>query len=535
LKTVGFFSCQTDILLKDMNFSAKTCFRFLLLLSFLSVFSCKNTPQQSSAKTATDSPKPNILFVISDDQSYPHASAYDYKAVNTPAFDRVAREGILFTNAFSASPGCSPSRAAILTGKNCWQVRDAGTHASTFPADLVTYTDLLERAGYHVGVTQKGWGPGKVVGRENNPAGKAYDKRKLESPENISNNDYAANFEDFLADRKAGQPFCFWFGAAEPHRRYPTGIGLKTGMKPGDVKVPGFLPDVPEVRSDMLDYLFEIQWQDSHLDRMLKSLEAKGELENTLIVVTSDNGMPFPRAKANCYEYGIHMPLAIMWGNKIKGGRTVDDLVSLVDMAPTFLAAAGVDTPKIIGMAGKNLLNILTSKKSGIIDESRQAVYASRERHSSSRWNNLGYPQRAMRTADYLYIWNVHPERWPAGDPQKFEEDGTLGPMHGGYHDIDDFDESVLNTRRDDPAISRYFHLAVDKRPEVEMYDIRKDPHCLTNLADNAAFKATREKLGNQLLTYLKKTNDPRLTPEGEANYEAYKRYSPIRKFPEPK
>ncbi len=519
-----------------MNLSVKTYLCSLLLLPWLAASSCKNTPQQSTAKTSTNSGKrPNILFVISDDQSYPHASAYGYKAVSTPAFDRVAREGVLFNNAFSASPGCSPSRAAILTGKNCWQVREAGTHASTFPADLVTYTDLLERAGYHVGHTQKGWGPGKILGRENNPAGKGYDERKLDSPENISNNDYAANFEDFLAERQGDQPFCFWFGAAEPHRRYPTGIGEEKGLKLSKVKVPGFLPDVPEVRTDMLDYLYEIQWQDDHLDRMLKSLEAKGELENTLVVVTSDNGMPFPRAKANCYEYGIHMPLAIMWGNKIKGGRTVDDLVSLVDMAPTFLAAAGVDAPEIIGMAGKNLLTLLTSKKSGIIDESRQAVYSSRERHSSSRWNNQGYPQRAMRTPNYLYIWNIQPDRWPAGDPQKYEDDGKLGPMHGGYHDIDDFDESVLNLRQNDPAIRKYFHLAVDKRPEVEVYDIKKDPYCLTNLAEDASFKVTREKLGDQLMAYLKQTNDPRLSPEGEATYEAYKRYSPIRKFPNPR
>ncbi|GHB65689.1 sulfatase family protein [Persicitalea jodogahamensis] len=518
-----------------MLYPTKPAFRFLLLLSIAFVFSCKNTPQKSSETADGNTKKPNILFVISDDQSYPHTSAYGYKAVSTPAFDRVAREGILFNNAFSASPGCSPSRAAILTGKNCWQVREAGTHASTFPADLTTYPEILARAGYLVGSTNKGWGPGKVVGREDNPAGKAYNSRKLESPKEMSDNDYASNFEEFLAARSGDQPFCFWFGAAEPHRRYPTGIGVKTGLKPDQVKVPGFLPDVPEVRTDMLDYIYEIQWYDSHLDRMLKSLAAKGELENTLVVVTSDNGMPFPRAKANCYEYGIHMPLAIMWGNKIKGGRTVDDLVSLIDMAPTFLQAAGVDAPETIGMAGKNLMTILTSDKSGLIDKSRQAVFSSRERHSSSRWNNLGYPQRAMRTADYLYIWNVQPERWPAGDPQKFEDDGKLGPMHGGYHDIDDFDESVLNTRRDDPAISRYFHLAVDKRPEVELYDIKKDPYCLNNLAGESAYRATREKLGNQLMAYLKKTNDPRMSPEGEKTYESYIRYSPIRTFPEPK
>ncbi len=512
----------------------------------LLVVSCKRGAPKIGLKNVTTSlsktknnhrgsAPPNILFVISDDQSYPHASAYGDRAVSTPAFDRVAREGILFTNAFSASPGCSPSRAAILTGKNCWQLREAGTHASTFPADLTTYPDLLERAGYFVGLTGKGWGPGKVVGRDNNPAGKSYDSRKADSPAGINANDYAANFEDFLAQKPDSLPFCFWMGAYEPHRPFGSGLGAKSGLSAVKVTVPGFMPDHPEVRSDILDYLFEIQWQDSHLDRMLKALEARGELDNTLIVVTSDNGMAFPRAKANCYEYGIHMPLAIRWGIEIKGGRTVDDLVSLVDLSPTFLAAAGIDAPEVIGMAGRDMMDILTSEKSGILDTTRRAVYASRERHSSSRYNNLGYPQRAMRTTDYLYIWNVHPERWPAGDPQKFEEDGTLGPMDGAYHDIDDFVDLFLQQHRNEPAVAPFFHSAVDKRPEVELYDIKKDPYCLENLADKPDFRATRDKLASELQEYLTQTNDPRMQPEGEAIYESYERFSPIRKFSAPK
>lgn len=510
---------------------SRICYSLLLTAA---IFSCRNTPQQSvgNATNAT-STRPNILFVISDDQSYPHTSAYGYKAISTPAFDRVAREGMLLTNAFVASPGCSPSRAALLSGLNCWQTREAGTHASTFPADLPIYTEVLEKAGYHVGMTGKGWGPGKVVGREHNPAGKAYTARKMEAPKNISDNDYAANFQDFLAQKDDGQPFCFWFGAQEPHRRYPTGIGVKNGMNIADVKVPDFLPNDPEIKSDMLDYLYEIQWFDSHLDRMIRLLEEKGELENTLIVVTSDNGMPFPRAKANVYEYGFHVPMAIRWGSTIKGGRTVDDLVSSVDLAPTFLEAAGIKNHPM-QLEGRSLMTIFKSTKSGVLEKDRQAVYASRERHSSSRWNNLGYPQRALRTPDYLYIWNIQPNRWPAGDPQKYEEDGTLGPMHDAYHDIDDFNESPLITRREEVGINRYFHLAVDKRPEVELYDIRKDPYCLTNLAEESAHQATRQKLGKQIKQYLTKTNDPRMVGDGEKIYESYIRYSPIRKYPKP-
>ena len=151
---------------------------------------------------AQDKPvdRPNILFAISDDQSFPHASAYGAEWVKTPAFDQIAERGVLFTNAFAASPGCSPSRAAILTGRYPWMIEGAGTHGSDFPSKFVAFPDLLEKAGYFIGTTGKTWAPGnwKISGRERNPAGPSYDKQKLkDNPEGISNKNYAANFADF--------------------------------------------------------------------------------------------------------------------------------------------------------------------------------------------------------------------------------------------------------------------------------------------------------------------------------------------------
>ena len=276
--------------------------------------------------------RPNILIAISDDQSYPHASAYGDRAVATPAFDQVANRGVLFRNAFTPAPGCSPMRAAFLTGRNIWQIREAGTHASYFPTDLPVFTAQLASAGYHVGMTGKGWGPGRANGWPHNPAGKLYGKRKLTPPEGIANIDYAGNFDDFLAARDDGQPFCFWYGGKEPHRTYKPGIGKASGIDLARVQVPPFLPDSETVRSDIADYLFEIQWFDSQLQRMLDRLGQLGELRNTLVVVTSDNGMPFPRAKANLYEFGIHMPLAISWPARIAAGQDTSDLVSLLDV-----------------------------------------------------------------------------------------------------------------------------------------------------------------------------------------------------------
>ena len=300
--------------------------------------------------------RPNILFAISDDQSWPHTSAYGSEFVNTPAFDRVAREGVLFHNAFVCAPQCSPNRASILTGRYIWQNEEAGTHASSFPRHLPVFTEALKDSGYQLGYTGKPWGPGnwQISGWERNPVGPEFSDIKYDDPpqDGIRNLDYAANFKAFLDQKSADEPFFFWYGASEPHRSYKQGSGLAAGKELENVTVPAFLPDHPVIRGDMLDYAIEIEWFDNHLERMLDMLEERGELENTLVVVTSDNGMPFPRAKANLYEYGIHMPLAVRWGERVKSGREVDDLISFVDFAPTFLAAAGVTIPN--GVTGSS-------------------------------------------------------------------------------------------------------------------------------------------------------------------------------------
>lgn len=486
--------------------------------------------------------RPNILFAISDDQSWAHASAYGCQSLETPSFDRVAREGILFNNSFCGSPGCTPSRSSILTGRYPWQLEQAGTHASSFPSKYSVFPDVLESVGYVVGFTGKGWGPGnfKISGRTRNPAGPAFNGKKMKQvpASGIAKTDYAANFEAFLNSKPAGKPFCFWFGGHEPHRGFEKGSGLASGKSLADVEVPNFLPDSEEIRNDILDYCLEIEWFDQHLGRMLKSLEQIGELDNTLIIVTSDNGMAFPRAKANVYEYGIHMPLAIRWPAQVPGGRVVDDMISHTDFAPTILEAAGAQHPSARGqtppMIGQTLIPMLTSEESGTTSYARKAVYSCRERHSSSRWNNLTYPQRCIRTSKYLLIRNFAPQRWPAGASQKLQKDGKLGPEHGGYHDIDACPSlTYLIEQRSDSKVTNYFEWAVGKRPAIELYDINQDPACLRNLADAPKYASTKSDLEKTLNDYLKNTGDPRLHGNGKI-WEQYKRYSRMRSFPQP-
>ena len=521
-------------------------------------FSCQeNTTPQNR--------RPNILFAMSDNQSYPHAGIYGSKFVKTPGFDLIAKEGILFQNAFAASPGCAPSRSSILTGRYLWQNEEAGGHQTLYPAKYGTFTDALQESGYLTGFTGKGCAPfnWKQGGRKYDPAGPEFNDIRYENaksiqlptgipdPEafasNISTVNYTENFKAFLSQRKENQPFFFWYGAREPHFPFEKGAGLKSGKKLENAEVPDFLPDHDTVRMDLLDYAYEIEWFDQHLQKMITVLEQAGELDNTIIIVTSDNGMQFPYAIANCYEYGIHVPLAISWPAKIKKGRFSEDMINLADIAPTLLELTHVSSDKMMPISAKSFANILLSEESGIIDNSRDAIYSGRERHSSARWMNLGYPQRAVRTHDYLYIRNYYPERWPAGAPQRLNPENPKVPdfMHGldengtytgnVYCDIDDgVTKAFLIENMNAPEIAPYFELAVGKRPAEELFDLKNDPFSINNVAMDHKYSKELEFMRNKLKMFLTETDDPRLVGPNPDIFENYQRFYVVRPFPKP-
>lgn len=441
--------------------------------------------------------RPNVLFVIADDWSAPHAGAYGDRTVRTPAFDRVAREGALFGNAFTLAPSCTASRAAILTGQAPHRLAEGGNLHSFLPARFPVYPDLLEAAGYHVGFSGKGWGPGRFEpgGRARNPAGPPFE-----------------SFEAFLSKRPAGKPFCYWLGTNHPHRPYDVGSGARAGLRAETVAVPAFLPDTPDVRNDLLDYYAEVQLFDEQLARLLQALERAGELDDTLVVVTSDNGMPFPRAKANLYDAGTRMPLAIRWPRGVKAGSRIDAFVSLDDVAPTLLEAAAVDVPA--QMTGRSLLPLLR----GARQDRRGAAFFERERHANVRKGDLSYPARGVRTAELLYIRNYRPERWPAGDPELVFAVGPFGDIDGGLS------KTLLLERRGDPAIARFFELATAKRPAEELYDLRKDPGQLRNVAAERAHAKALSRLRAQLEEWQRRSGDPRLTQDDD-RWDAYPYY----------
>jgi uncharacterized sulfatase len=507
--------------------------------------------------------RPNILFAISDDQSFAHTGFVGCSFVRTPAFDKVAKEGVYFSNCYAGSPGCAPSRSSIVTGRYPWQNEQSGQHASSWMKKYVPFVDLLAANGYYTGKTGKGVAPFQYarteadsLWRKTDAAGidrsnihyKKGSKGDERFAEGIGTVNYFENFKYFIEHRPKEKPFFFWYGATEPHRDYEKDSWKRSGKKTEDALVPGFLPENGIIRGDLLDYAVEIEWFDLHLQRMLDYLKGIGELGNTIVIVTSDNGMPFPRAKANCFEYGVHVPLAIRYPEKFPGGRIVDDPVSFVDLAPTILELTGTPEKGMLPISGKSIRQILQSHQQGAVDQERKYVYAGRERHSSSRYKNRGYPQRAVRSKEYLLIWNQRPERWPAGAPQRIKP-GTpdeLLPMYGidenGMHHSDwaftDIDASpsksfiVENYR--DKAMQPYFEWATGKRPEYELYRITEDPFCLDNLAGEREYGTVKEELKKALLNELKKTNDPRVTGPDPEVFDSYLRYSPMREFPKP-
>ncbi len=418
---------------------------------------------------------------------------------------------MLFNHAYCTVPSCAPSRSAVLTGQYAHRLEQGGNLYGWLPAKFPIYTEILEEKDYFIGATCKLWSPGdnSMSGRRKNPCegrkGQAVfkfwrkDKDGNRANDGMAAVDYSENFKWFVQQRN-GRPFCFWYGSGEPHRGYKKGIGLTAGKKIEDVKVPPFLPDTPEIRKDILDYYYEVEHFDRELGKMLDYLEEIGELDNTLIVVTSDNGMPFPRAKCNLYDSGTRMPMAVRWGKNIKPGSVCDDFVNLIDLAPTFLEAAGMKP--IPEMTGRSIVSLLKGMKPK--QSERGVVFTERERHTPCRGKDgkLSYPCRMIRTHDYLYIWNIRPNLWPAGDPPYFQDvDGSPS-------------KNEILGKRDEKEIAPFFKLAFAKRPEEELFDLKKDPWQVNNVADQKKYAEIKKKMRARLEKWMKDTDDPRAKGE---------------------
>jgi arylsulfatase A-like enzyme len=497
--------------------------------------------------------RPNILFCFADDWGR-FASAYaalDSKptansVVKTPNIDSVAARGVMFRNAFVPAPSCTPCRS-VLSGRYFFNTgRAAILQGAVWDENIPAFPLLLRDGGYDVGKMAKVWSPGTPadapIGQQryayqksgmgfNNfseqatqavKGGKKVDEARAELLDQVE-----GNFASFLKARDAKKPFFFWFGPTTVHRMWIKGSGKALwNIDPDDLngKLPKFLPDVPEVREDFADYLGEAQAYDAYIGVLLKQLKDAGELDRTLIVISGDHGPPgFPHGKCNLYDFGTNVAL-LAAGPGVPGPRVVDDFVNMMDIAPTFLEAGGVKAPA--GLNSKSLWPVLTSKQSGQVGSERTWVVTGRERHvGDAREGNVPYPQRALRTKDFLYIRNFAPDRYPMGDPKTVTADNAPNAAalesntFAAFADMDAGPTKAwLVAHRNDKEWKPYYdqHLP---RPAEELYDLRADPDQLKNMASDSGYETNRKQLADQLSKILTDVGDPRLV-EKDCRFE---------------
>jgi N-sulfoglucosamine sulfohydrolase len=433
--------------------------------------------------------RPNVLFIIADDASRSFGEAYGCSWAKTPHIDKLAKAGLVFDHAYTPTSKCAPSRAAIMTGRNPWQLEDAANHQPSFPTKFITFTEALNKAGIATGSAGKTWGPGAALNIDGSPRSFA-----LGGP----------GFAQFLKGKPQGAPFFYWFGSKNPHRPYQLDAGLAAGKKPADIShVPGYWPDNEEVRRDMLDYATEIEAYDAEVGELLTTLEASGQAANTLIIVTSDHGMPFPRVKGHTIDEAHHIPLIASWPAGLATPGRVADLVSFIDLAPTLLELFEVDgiAQGMSPITGRSFTDLLRGKAT----TKRDFLIIGRERNDvlarPGTPSGLGYPTRGLREGNFLFVHNYEPDRWPCGNEEI------------GFTDTDNSPTKSLLMALG--ASSAHWQFAFGKRPADELYDLVNDPDCVQNLAADPAHAARVTAMQAKLTAELTRQADPRVLGQG--------------------
>lgn len=438
--------------------------------------------------------RPNILILMADNWVWPTAGALGDPVAPTPTFDALAARGVTFSHAFCSVPSCAPARAVFLTGKHAHRLGPGANLHGTLPAEHMVFPDLLEQAGYAVGYSGKGWGPGRIQesGRSRNPAGNKFD-----------------SFAEFLAATPPQQPFCFWFSSRDPHVPWTAGADLRDRLSLDRLRIPAYLPDEPAVRQDLAGYYAEVANFDRDCGQHLQLLRERGALDNTLVVMTGDNGWQMPRGLAHIYDSGTRVPLVVTGPPVVAGGRTTSAFVSFEDFAPTFLELAGVrEHPACDGVS---LLPLLRDASS----TGRDRVYLERERHANVRRGDLSYPVRAVRTADWLYVRNLRPDRGPSGDAEFYFAVGPYGDVDASLTK-----ELLLHEPRPE-RLEPFFQGIFGLRPGEELYDLRADPDQTHNLAGHPQHASTLQQLRADLSRWMEATQDPRIDP-AEESFDRY-------------
>ena len=427
--------------------------------------------------------RPNIVFLFSDDHTRDHMGCYGDKGIKTPNLDNMANEGIKFNRAYVASPQCSPSRASVLTGRFPHTVGASRLHSNALP-EFTDIVRIFKSNGYYTG---------------------AY--RKVHQDIIQKNFDFYGDDDEplrtFFTERPKSKPFFLWFGSRDPHRPYGQGA-FSPAHRPEDVTVPQFLPDTPKVRQDLAYYYDEIARFDKDCGIILELLDEYNLAQNTMVVMSGDNGMPFPRAKGTLYEPGVNVPLIIKWPGVIKGGSISNELISLIDLPATWLDIAGINIPQ--EFEGISLKPYLSNEIQYI-----PRGYTFFERN----WHDNWVPQRGCVTDKYKMIINYRPEAAYLPSLDLYESDSFAEIMRLG-------DAGTLQGN-----LRWYMNTST---PIYELYDLERDHGEWQNLADNPNYKNIQDELLEAISTWMFETTDflPPMKGSFPADYPQYANINPL-------
>ncbi len=432
---------------------------------------------------------PNVVLIIADDMAWDDSGAFGHPRIRTPNIDRLAHAGMRFDRAFLTTSSCSPSRSTIITGRYPHNTGAEELHLP-LPAEQVTFVEKLKAAGYWTAAAGK-WHLGNAVKdrfnlvRDANSAGyqlatgkNAQRKMTAAGPGAIQSG--CDQWVPVLRDRPKDKPFFLWLASFDPHRDYQDGT-IPTPHRPEDAVVPPYLPDLPEVRSDLARYYDEITRLDHFVGDVLDELDRQGIAQNTLVLFLSDNGRPFPRCKTTLYDSGIRTPLIARWPARIAAGSRCERLVSTVDIAPTLLALAG--TAPAASFQGKDFSPLFTNPDARI----RDVIHAERN------WHDYAARARAVRSETFKYILNDDHDR-PLTPPA----DAVRSPTFVAMRKLRDAGKLTPEQRT----------CFIAPRPREELYDLAHDPHELNNLAGDPKYTQTLAAMRRTLEKWQHETAD---------------------------
>jgi len=449
-----------------------------LLLYFLIIF----LTLACTANNSSDQ-RPNIILIIADDMNWDDSGAYGHPTIRTPNIDRLAQEGMRFTQAFLTTSSCSPSRTSILTGKYPHNT-DAEQLHWPLPKGHITFVEQLKQSGYWTGLAGKYHLGDNVrdhfdkimeVGTAGFQLGADGKQQKMEG-----DGSGCESWINLLKTKPKNKPGFLWLAAVDPHRPYQQNT-IDKPHKLEDVVVPPYLPDNGEVRGDLALYYDEISRMDAYVGSVVEELDKLEISDNTFILFISDNGRPFPRDKTTLYEGGIKTPWIVKWPAKLTGNTLNHQLVSSIDIAPTFLRLAGVAIPE--PFEGLDFSPLLFNSNSSIRDD----IYA------EDHWHDFEDYTRAIRTNNFKYIKNYYPDL-----PNTPPADAFRSPTY----------QSMLSLKESEELNKAQLRCFEVPRPQEELYDVVRDPFELENLAHHPDHRITLEQMRSRLEEMRSLTKD---------------------------